>query len=111
MLFFFTFVPWLALAATAMVPGWRDWSLTGMTTIAAESCLFQLATMMVFYRLSRVNPLYGLIYPVGGAVAMGTLLNAARCVAAGGSFSWRGTRYRAKSVRGDIETVATPEAV
>lgn len=109
-LFYFTFIPWLVLTLVLFVPAWRDESWSGMTSMAAAACFFQLATMMVFYRLSRVNPLYGLIYPIGGLVALGTLINAARCVAAGGSFHWRGTQYRAATAGGDLKAVVTPDA-
>lgn len=91
---YFTFLPWSAFAASAVVAGWRDWSWTGLTTISAASCLFQLATMLAFYRLNRVSSVYGLVYPIGAVIALGTLLNAVKCAAAGGSFTWRGTRYR-----------------
>lgn len=91
---YFTFLPWSALAASALVPAWRDGSWVGLTTISAVSCFFQLATMAVFYRLNRIAGLYGLVYPIGAVIALGTLLNAIKCAAAGGSFTWRGTRYR-----------------
>lgn len=92
-LVYFTFVPWLALAM-ALAPEWRDWSLSGLSTIAAASCVFEIAAMAVFYRLGRVPIRYSLLYPVGAVIALGALMNATKCAAAGGSFTWRGTRYR-----------------
>ena len=108
-LFYFTFLPWMGLA-TALSPGWRDWSAFGVTTLAAASSACQIMAMMLFYRLSRVHPLYGLLYPLGGAVAFGTLLNALRFVSAGGSFKWRGTRYRAAATPGNIRSVDSAPA-
>ncbi|MCA9256378.1 MAG: glycosyltransferase [Phycisphaerales bacterium] len=91
---YFTFLPWSVFALTAMVPSWRDGGWTGLTTIAAASCFFQLATMSLLYRLCRISMAYGILYPFGAVIALGTLLNAIKCAAAGGSFTWRGTRYR-----------------
>lgn len=93
-LVYFTFVPWIGLGLSLAVPAWRDASWLGITTIAASSCVFQIATMSVFYRLGRVEMRYGLLYPIGAVIALGVLFNAMKCAAAGGSFTWRGTRYR-----------------
>lgn len=91
---YFTFLPWLVFAMSAFIPAWRDFSWLGMTSIAAGSCAFQLAAMSVFYRLGRVPMAYGIVYPIGALVALAALINAAKCAAAGGSFTWRGTIYR-----------------
>jgi len=91
---YFTFLPWSVFVLTASVPAWREYAWTGLTTIAAASCFFQLATMSLLYRLCRISMAYGILYPFGAVIALGTLLNAIKCAAAGGSFTWRGTRYR-----------------
>jgi len=63
--------------------------------------------MSVFYRLSAVPMRFGLVYPLGGLVACGTLVNALYCAMGSGRVIWRGTTYRDGAVEGD----STPELI
>ncbi len=99
----FTFVPWATLGLAALL----DWFLPERLDIeslkygALAACGVQLAAMAVFYGLSRVSFLYGLIYPVGAFLSMGTLLNAIRCASGMGEIQWRGTTYRDGAISTD----------
>jgi cellulose synthase/poly-beta-1,6-N-acetylglucosamine synthase-like glycosyltransferase len=87
-------LPWLTLLVSCAfgplgqagsVPG--DW----LCWVSAATCAVQLVSMMLFYGLSRVNPLYGLAYPIGAVFGFGMLLKAAQCAAGDGTVVWRGT--------------------
>ncbi len=93
-------LPWLALLVSCTFgplgrPGSvpSDW----LCWVAAATCAVQLASMMRFYGLSRVNPLYGMAYPIGAVFGFGMLLKAARCALGDGTVVWRGTAYRQDS--------------
>lgn len=93
-LLYFTFLPWAALVACALAPDWGWGSWHGLAWVATASCVIQIAAMAFFYRLGRIPVRYVLLYPLGGVIALAALVNATKCATAGGSFTWRGTRYR-----------------
>lgn len=104
---YFTVFPWL-VAAGALIAGqsWA-WEAPSLLSIAVVSLVFQIMAMSVFYRLSAVPMRFGLVYPLGGLVACGTLANALYCAMGSGRVVWRGTTYRDGSVEGE----STPELI
>ncbi|MCG8404731.1 MAG: glycosyltransferase [Phycisphaerales bacterium] len=93
----FTFVPWLTLITSWCTVstgggGSTIWALLQWTSLA--TCAVQLVVMFIFYALSRIYFLYGLLYPVGALLGLGFLLNAIACVMGRGAITWRGTTYR-----------------
>lgn len=110
---FFTFAPWLSLAASqsielqtaaqASLSRWITWS-------SVAACAMQLGAMALFYSLSRVGAMYGLLYPIGGLAGLGLLINAARYLTGRGTITWRGTTYREGRVQHDAAAAASVQA-
>ncbi|MBX3394796.1 MAG: glycosyltransferase [Phycisphaerae bacterium] len=92
----FTFTPWVSLAFAVISDGLlvERADLESLKYISITACAMQLATMALFYSISRVRFFYGLVYPIGALLSMGTLLNAIRCASGMGEIRWRGTTYR-----------------
>ena len=94
-------LPWAAFVSgmlvTRLVPDaspvwrWLGWAGLG-------ACAAQLSVMVRFYALSRLHPLYGLLYPLGALIGLGALLNAIRRVGGRRSITWRGTTYQGDRV-------------
>jgi cellulose synthase/poly-beta-1,6-N-acetylglucosamine synthase-like glycosyltransferase len=108
----FSFLPWVTLMAMVLVSvaGWGDstvWQWDWLQWIALAACVVQLATMAAFYAINRVPFFYGLIYPLGAVVGLGTLANAMRFAGGRGAITWRGTTYRNGVVHAE-QTVPTP---
>ncbi|HWL91915.1 MAG TPA: glycosyltransferase family 2 protein [Phycisphaerae bacterium] len=103
----FSFAPWLMLLFAVLMDGLSPerWDIESLKYGAMASCAAQLVTMGVFYALSRVGFLYGLIYPIGAFLSMGTLLNAIRCASGRGDIRWRGTTYRDGAIAPEIGVV------
>ncbi len=93
---FFTFLPWLSFIFAAIADGLtaERADIESLKYTSLGACAAQLATMSLFYAISRVGFLYGLTYPIGALLSMGTLLNAIRCASGFGAIKWRGTTYR-----------------
>lgn len=96
-LMIFTFLPWLTLVTSWGLPSTifetsSAWSFLQWTSLA--TCVIQLAVMFIFYALSRIHFLYGLLYPIGALLGFGFLCNAIICVMGRGVITWRGTTYR-----------------
>lgn len=95
----FSLLPWATLAAVALfgAAGWGDstaWQWAWIQWIGLASCGVQLAVMVAFYAMNRVPFYYGLVYPLGAMVGLGTLINATLCAGGRGTITWRGTTYR-----------------
>lgn len=72
--------------------GWDAWPI--FTAAAGVACLLQWTVMLRFYKLNRLNPLYGLLYPIGAAVGLYALFKAMRRLGGRTAVTWRGTTYR-----------------
>ncbi|MFQ5411182.1 MAG: glycosyltransferase [Phycisphaerae bacterium] len=101
-LVWFTYVPWLSLAAMLIVNSIggvvSDAWMTRIMWITIPACIVQVMAMAIFYGLNRINCLYGLIYPLGAMMSLGLLLNGIKCVSGRGSITWRGTTTRGGSI-------------
>lgn len=94
---FFSYFPWISLGIAAAWDGLtaERADVETLKYLSIAACVVQLLTMGIFYAMSRVGFLYGLLtYPVGAVLSMGTLLNAIRCASGRGEIRWRGTTYR-----------------
>ena len=108
----FTFLPWASLLAVALfgAAGWGDstaWQWAWIQWIALAACVVELAVMAAFYAINRVPFFYGLLYPLGAAVGLGTLSSAMLCAGGRGAITWRGTTYRNGVVHAE-HTVPAP---
>lgn len=106
-LIIFSLLPWFTLAASiaALATGgvWNGWRW--LCAVAAASCLGQITVMLRFYGLNRLNPAYGLLYPLGAAIGLWTLIGAIRRIG-GRAITWRGTTYRGTQVDAPTAAVA-----
>lgn len=97
----FSLLPWLSLGAALAIGPLRNAS-TGagvwLPAVAFAACLAQMSVMVRFYALSRIHPVYALLYPVGAIIALGTLINAMRRLHGRNTTTWRGTTYRGDQV-------------
>ncbi len=84
----------LALVGAASGGDSTQWQWVWIQWMALASCAAQLAVMAAFYAINRVPFFYGLLYPLGAAVGLGTLISAMLCAVGLGAFTWRGTTYR-----------------
>jgi len=107
---YFSVFPWLVAAGALLAGQTLVWQAPSLLAIALVSLVFQIAAMSVFYRLSAVPMRFGLVYPLGGLVACGTLINALYCALGGGRVKWRGTTYRDGAVESKSAPVLTGAA-
>jgi len=104
----FSLLPWATALAGLLIlggdaPGRGLWAwLTGAAAVAG---LMQISVMCRFYALTRSSPLYGILYPLGAAISLGTLINALWRAGGRGAITWRGTTYQGAEV---IHAAAAP---
>ncbi len=104
----FSLLPWASvLTGLLMLAGgependaWR-W----VTAAAGAAGLMQISVMWRFYTLTRSSPFYGVLYPLGAAIGLGTLINALWRVVGKGAITWRGTTYQGAEV---LDSAAVP---
>jgi hypothetical protein len=96
----FSLLPWAAaivgLIALAGRAEWSGWPV--FSVVAAATCIIQWTVMLRFYKLNRLNPLYGIAYPLGALVGLGAVLGAIRRLGGRRTITWRGTTYRGGAV-------------
>ena len=100
-LFYFTMFPWLVGIGALLAGQSFAWTAPTLPAITLVSIIMQVAAMVAFYRLSSVPMRFGLMYPIGAWVGLGTLINAFYCAVGGGRVRWRGTTYRDGAVEND----------
>ncbi len=84
----------VALLGSGSAPA--AWQALFVASVAAYA--LEATVMMRFYALNNSRAAYGLIYPVGAALAIGMLGNAIRRVGGRSPVTWRGTTYRGDRV-------------
>ena len=108
----FSFLPLATLAAVALFRAmdWGDstaWQWAWIQWTALAAFVAQSMVMAVFYSINCVPFFYGLLYPLGAVVGLGTMMSAMMCAGGRGAITWRGTTYRNGVVHAD-DSVPTP---